>query len=115
MNTKQLFLAVTRECEMEGTEFLRYASDCIRYLSVRYPLSHLVSRPEYTLPLLADMGDSCTLHDDYESAMLHGIVARKTGDAADRARFEEDADRAYRKRWRELAAGRRALPGGDGR
>ncbi len=115
MNTKQLFLSVSRECEMDGAAFLQYASDCIRRLSLRYPLSHLVAREGYTLPALHSMSDACPLHDDYESAMIWGIVACKTGDPKHMARFEEDADGAYRKRWRALAAGRRALPGGDRR
>ncbi len=114
MNVKDLFLDACREQELGADAFLRYLRECTRYLLVRYPLAYLVEGEKSALSCPQTLNESYALHDRYYAAILRGVLYEKTKDEKDRARFAEEADRAYLSLWRERASGRRALPGGDG-
>lgn len=109
MKTKQLFLRAYEVCPMEEREFLNYLENCLRALLTRYPTALLAADGDGEIKIPTAMNEECGIDELYSGALLQGVVAGATGDAADRAAFFEEADHAYRSLWRRAARGARAL------
>lgn len=109
MSTKDLFLRVLGTCEIEETEFLLFLADTVRSLLALYPTAQLAQAGDGEIKPPETLEEDCGLDPLYDGALILGVLSRKTGSAADSAAFYAEADRAYRKLWREAAARRRAM------
>lgn len=106
MNTKELFFRARERCPMAQDEFLGALGDCVRALLARYPTGLLAREGDGSIAAPATLEEECGLDPLYDSALLCGTIAGRTGKEEDRAAFLTEAEHAYRACWRRAARGR---------
>jgi hypothetical protein len=106
-------LRVLGTAKMEESEFLLLLADTVRSLLALYPTALLSKAGDCEVRVPETLDEECGLDPLYDGALILGVMARRTGGAAENAAFLSEADHAYRKLWRAAAARRRAKMRGE--